>query len=172
MRRNDERHGRTNEEQEGEIRHRLKDPTAHSHPTNPNHHTYTPIAIPQKQSEWGGEGEGPWAKSRATFNPFRISLSLSSPLPPSLSFSPSLCSSSLSLYCPRAITLKLAWPVLIQISLTMRTSGNHVSVGKPHKNAQVQFPVTLPMHRKKEEENILKATLHFSAAWGKRDLGC
>lgn len=54
----------------------------------------------------------------------------------------------------------------------MRTSGNHVSVGKPHKNAQVQFPVTLPMHRKKEEENILKATLHFSAALGKRDLGC
>lgn len=54
---------------------------------------------------------------------------------------------SLSLSLPWAITLKLTWLVLIQITLTMHTNGNHVSTHKPQKNALVQIPMTL-LHSK------------------------
>lgn len=51
--------------------------------------------------------------------------------------------SPLSLSLPWAITLKLTWLVLIQITLTMHTNGNHVSTHNPQKNALVQIPMTL-----------------------------
>lgn len=53
----------------------------------------------------------------------------------------------LSLSSPWAITLKLTWLVLIQITLTMHTNGNHVSTHNPQKNALVQIPMTL-LHSK------------------------
>lgn len=44
---------------------------------------------------------------------------------------------------PWAITSKLTWSLLIQITLTMHANGNHVSPQKLHKNALAQIPMTL-----------------------------
>lgn len=38
--------------------------------------------------------------------------------------------------------LKLTWLVLIQITRTMLTTGYHVNLHKPRKNAVVQIPLT------------------------------
>lgn len=43
---------------------------------------------------------------------------------------------------PWAIMLKLTWLVLIQITRTMLTTGYHVDLHKPRKNAVVQIPLT------------------------------
>ena len=43
---------------------------------------------------------------------------------------------------PWAIPLNLTCLVLIQITRTMQTNGNHVSLHEPHKNALVQIPMT------------------------------